>query len=53
MEMKDYYSTIFLKLVNANSELDDIVVKSIIDVVTNINYIDLALSIVTPPKTTL
>lgn len=41
--MKDYYHTIFQKFIEAENELDDLVIKNIINVVQEMNYVDLLL----------
>lgn len=43
--MKDYYSSILEKIIASNNNLDDFVIKQIVNVVQNINYIDLTLDI--------
>ena len=39
--MRDYYQTVLRKFVESENELDDYIVKNIIDVVRQLNYIDM------------
>jgi len=48
--VKDYYQIILLKLIDARNELDDYFIKNIADVVQEINYIDLLLSVTLAKK---
>jgi len=41
--MKDYYHSIFVKFIEARNDFDDLVIKNIIDVVQQMNYIDMIL----------
>lgn len=45
--MKDYYHNIFSKFIEAKNEIDDLVIKNIIDVVQQINYVDMVLLVTT------